>query len=93
MLERGYRRNDLCRSGTIPLFALAFTLQALRHRPYDVLYFHARRTLRYSEDTHQRFEQNGRRLDTDAVQRTDANIPTRLDAVERHLGLSRTINA
>ena len=32
-----------------------------------------------------------RRLDTDAVQRTDQNVPGRIEAIKKHLGLTRTI--
>ena len=32
-----------------------------------------------------------RRLDTDAVQRTDQNVPGRIEAIEKHLGLTRAI--
>ena len=34
-----------------------------------------------------------RRLDTDAIQRTDNNMPARMEAIEKHLGLTRTITA
>ena len=34
-----------------------------------------------------------RRLDTDAMQRTEQNLPGRIEAIEKHLGIVRTIAA
>ena len=34
-----------------------------------------------------------RRLDTDAMQRREQNLPGRIEAIEKHLGIVRTIAA